>query len=194
MFLNNYLVPIQTNSSETELALLAPAIESDMPVNWTCAWNNIWNKMDGDCQSIIKLVYQNQIWGLMRYGIYPYPGEPLFLEIEHLETNPTSIGQVANRVIKPIGKWLIWYAIQEALKLCNISDNDPLVILVSLEQAFKYYRDTIEMEYVGATTIAPGEDGYAFRFTKKQAIAYSQRHESQWGTVRIIDPRTGNGG
>lgn len=194
MFSNSYQTPIKTNTSEGELGILTPASKLDMPINWSCAWSNIWDKMDSDCQAIIKLVYQNQIWGLMRYGIYPYPGTPKFAEIEHLEANPISTGVRANRLVSPIGKWLIWYAIQAACSSCNISDNAPLVILVSLEQAFKYYRDTIEMEYVGATTIAPGEDGYAFRFTKEQAIAYSQRHESQWGTGRIIDPRADKGG
>ena len=187
MNITDYQVSIKTNKNQTELALLTAATVSDMPVDWTCAWQNIWHKMDRDCQGIIKLVYQDRIWGLMRYGIYPYPGEPSILEIEHLETNPIAVGQQGNRLIKPIGKWLIWYAVQEALTLCNISDNDTLVILVSLEQAFNYYRDTIEMEYIGATTIAPGEDGYAFRFTKRQAIAYSQRQMRQWGRVRVID-------
>ncbi len=194
MFLNSYEITIQTNSSERELALLTPATESDMPLNWTCAWQTIWNKMDSDCQSIIKLVYQNQIWGLMRYGIYPYPGEPKFVEIEHLEANPISQVKAANRYVTPIGKWLIWYAIQGGLQNCLISDQDLLLFLVSVEQAFEYYRDTIGMEYVGEETLAPGEDGYAFKFTKRQAIAYAQKHQSQWGTGRIIDPRTDYGG
>ncbi len=194
MFLNSYEISIQTNSSETELALLTPATESDMPVNWTCAWKNIWDKMDSDCQSIIKLVYQNQIWGLMRYGIYPYPGTPNNVVIEHLEANPISQGQVINRLVKPIGKWLIWYAIQGALEACNIDNDDSLVVLISVEDAFDYYRDTIRMEYVGDVTLAPGEDGYVFRFTKKQAITYSQKHESLWGRGRIIDSKTDHGG
>ena len=194
MILNTYEIQIQSNSSERELALLTPATESDMPVNWTCAWPTIWNKKDSDCQGIIKLVYQNQIWGLMRLGIYPYPGEPKFVEIEHLEANPISRGTAANRYLAPIGKWLIWYAIQEGLENCQISDQDLLLLLVSLEEAFDYYRDTIGMEYVGESTLAPGEDGYVFRFTKKQAIAYTQKHQSQWGRGRIIDPRTDHGG
>ena len=194
MILNTYEIRIQTSSSERELALLTSATESDMPVNWTCAWQTIWNKMDSDCQGIIKLVYQNQIWGLMRYGIYPYPGIPNNLVIEHLEANPISQGQIVNRLVQPIGKWLIWYAIQKALETCNIDDNDSLLVLISLEDAFDYYRDTIKMEYVEDVTLAPGEDGYVFRFTKKQAIAYTQKHQSQWGRGRIIDPRTDHGG
>ena len=193
MLVNTYRISIQTNNKEKESAILTSASELDMAVNWSCDWRNIWQKMDNDCQTIIKLVYQQQICGLMRYGIYPYPGIPKFLEIEHLEANPRSQGKLVNRLVNPIGKWLIWYAIQTALQTCNISDNDPLVILVSLEEAFEYYRDTIGMEYLGSTTLAPGEDGYAFRFTKKQAIAYSQRHENQWGRGKIIDPTEDNG-
>ncbi|NJS16206.1 MAG: hypothetical protein HC787_02885 [Nostocaceae cyanobacterium CSU_2_110] len=194
MFSNSYQIRIKTNTTEGKLGILTPASESDMPINWSCAWSNIWKKMDSDCQAIIKLGYQNQIWGLMRYGIYPYPGTAKFVEIEYLEANPISQGQRANRLVSPIGKWLIWYAIQAACSSCNISDNAPLLILVSVEKAFDYYRDIIEMEYVGATTLAPGEDGYAFRFTKKQAIAYSQKHEGQWGTGTIIETSTNNGG
>ena len=194
MFSNSYQIRIKSNTRERELAILTPATESDLPVNWTCAWKNIWNKMDSDCQAIIKLVYQNQIWGLMRYGIYPYPGIPNNVVIEHLEANPISIGQLANRLVSPIGKWLIWYAIQGAIQTCNVDNDDSLVVLISVEEAFEYYRDTIEMEYVGDATLAPGEDGYVFRFTKQQAIAYSQRHESQWGRGTIIDPKTDHGG
>ncbi|CDN17283.1 hypothetical protein RintRC_2244 [Richelia intracellularis] len=43
-------------------------------------------------------------------------------------------------------------------------DNDPLVVLVALEQAVSYYRDKVQMEYLGCDTIAPDEEGYAFRF------------------------------
>ncbi|MGL5938784.1 MAG: hypothetical protein ACRC2S_00115 [Waterburya sp.] len=194
MFSNSYQVIIKTNSSEGELAILTPATQSDMPEEWSCDWLNIWQRMDSDCQAIIKLDYQNQIWGLMRYGIYPYPGTPKFVEIEHLEANPMSQGQRLHRLVSPIGKWLIWYAICGACSTCKVLDNAPLVILVSVEDAFEYYRDTIEMEYVGDTTLAPGEDGYAFRFTKRQAITYTQKHENQWGRGTIIDPPTSNGG
>jgi hypothetical protein len=31
------------------------------------------------------LVYLGQVLGLVRYGLYPYPGCPRFLEIEQLE-------------------------------------------------------------------------------------------------------------
>lgn len=188
MFDRSYQVKINTNTSEGESAILTPASQSDMPVDWSCDWVNIWSMMDSDCQAIIKLVYQNQIWGLMRYGIYPYPGTPNFVEIEHLEANPITQGKLVNRLVSPVGKWLIWYAIKGATSTCTVVNNVPLVVLVSLEKAMKYYRDIIEMEYVGETNLAPGEEGYAFRFSEQQAIAYSQKHESKWGSVTIIDP------
>ena len=154
MYDQSYEVKINTNASEGERAILAPASESDMCLDWTCDWSNIWATMDSDCQAIIKLVYQNQIWGLMRYGIYPYPGTPYFVEIEHLEANPITQGKLVNRLVSPVGKWLIWYAIKGATSTCTVKNNAPLVFLVSLEKAFKYYRDIIEMEYVGETSLS----------------------------------------
>ena len=107
MFDHSYQVKINLNTSESELAILTPASQSDMPVDWTCDWVRIWSAMDTDCQAIVKLEYQNQIWGLMRYGVYPYPGTPNFVVIEHLEANPTSLGKAVDRFLRPIGKWFI---------------------------------------------------------------------------------------
>lgn len=141
------------------------------------------------CQNIVKLVYEEQVWGLVRYGLYPYPGTPRFLEIEQLEANPASRGEAALRLIEPIGKWLIWYATQVGLQSCEGEANDTLIALESLESAFLYYRDIVQMQYLGPTTIAPGEDGYVFRFTRKEAAAFCRRQENQWGASTPLNSR-----
>jgi hypothetical protein len=180
-------VSIQTREMGQKTAVLTPATIEDIPNNWSFAWQRLWQVTDLDCQNIIKLLYDQQVWGFVRYGLYPYPGQPKFIEIEHLEANPISRGIDDNRLIVPIGQWLIWYATQVGLKYCSVDFDDPLVVLVSLEEALCYYRDTIGMEFLGATTIAPGEDGYAFRFNKREAISFCSRIERQWGKPSLLD-------
>lgn len=179
--IGSYLVPIRVLSTGMQTAVLTPATASDMPADWSCDWVSLWINTDFDCQNIVKLVYDNQLWGLVKYGLYPYPGSPETLEIENLETNPSNRGQLNIRLIEPVGKWLIWYATQVSLQYCSGGLNDTAIFLVSLESAIDYYRDIIEMQYIGATTIAPGEDGYAFKFSKSGATGFCQRVEAQWG-------------
>lgn len=115
--LGSYLVSVQTRETGQQTALLTSALFEDMPTDWTFDWPGLWQRTDISCQNIVKLVYQEQVWGLVRYGLYPYPGTPRFLEIEQLEANPTSRGEAAFRLIEPIGKWLQkvcytgWFAI-----------------------------------------------------------------------------------
>ncbi|MFB2877122.1 hypothetical protein [Floridanema aerugineum] len=142
---------------------------------------------DFECQNIIQLVYAEQIWGLVRYGLYPYPGSPNFLEIEQLETIPTSRGEMIERPIAPIGKWLIWYCIRVGLQYCTVSENKPLILLASLESAILYYRNVIMMEYLGPAPSAPGEDLYAFRFSPTAARTFCERQENQYGIPTHFD-------
>lgn len=117
----SYLVSVQTRETGQQTALLTSALSSDMPTDWTFDWPGLWQRTDISCQNIVKLVYQEQVWGLVRYGLYPYPGTPRFLEIEQLEANPTSRGEIALRLIQPIGKWLIWYSTKVGLQSCSHS-------------------------------------------------------------------------
>ncbi|BAZ15741.1 hypothetical protein NIES4071_76130 [Calothrix sp. NIES-4071] len=179
--IGSYQVNVQIESTQRQLALLSSATEQDMPTNWTFHWHRLWENTDFECQNIVKLSYGNQIWGLVKYGIYPYPGEPRYIEIEQLEANPISRGSLEKRFIEPVGKWLIWYAIQVGMKFCVTQPGVPLVVLVSLDDAVSYYRDKIQMEYLGTATIAPGEDGFGFRFFHQEAIEFCQKHQSTWG-------------
>lgn len=185
--IGSYQVKVRFQLTGENCAVVSPAQLQDMPNHWTFDWPGLWKRTDFDCQNIIKLVYSEQVWGLARYGIYPYPYPPQFLEIEQLEANPTSQGESNQRLIEPIGKWLIWYCTKVGLQYCSGTNNDTIVTLVSLANAISYYRDVIQMEYLDAVTIAPGEDGYAFRFSRTAATAFCQRHEAQWGVPTVLD-------
>lgn len=190
-----YQVSIQADSTIRQTALLAPAREEDLPTDWEFSWRELWQKTDFDCQGIVKLVYSEQVWGLVRFGLYPYSEppelvEPQFLEIEQLEAHPTSRGTSASRSVAPIGKWLIWYATRLSLRLCSGGSNDTPVFLVALLEAIDYYRDIIQMQDLGSTTIGPGEDGYAFKFSRAEAEAFCRRQESQWGVPTPFNPES----
>ena len=59
-------------------------------------------------------------------------------------------------------------------------DDMPSLTLVRLDSvvdAIPYYRDKVKMEGLGWTDIAPGEQGYAFKFTKQGAEEFCGRLE-----------------
>lgn len=182
-----YQVSVKIKDVNNQMAVLTPATGEDMPTDWSFDWPGFWQKTDFDCENIVKLVYEEQIWGLVRYGLYPYPGSPKFLEIEHLETNPTSRGQKTERLIEPVGKWLIWYAIQVGLRYCAEGVSDRFILLESVEDAFTYYRDIIQMQYIAPKTTPSGEDLYVFRFSREEARAFCLRQESEWTVPSFID-------
>ncbi|MFQ4143653.1 hypothetical protein [Chlorogloeopsis sp. ULAP02] len=82
--IGSYEVKVRLKSRIEQVAFLSPAKVDDMPTNWSFDWSGLWQRTDFECQNIVKLVYAGQIWGLVRYGLYPYPGSPEFLEIEQL--------------------------------------------------------------------------------------------------------------
>ncbi|MDF5721366.1 MAG: hypothetical protein PUP91_12990 [Rhizonema sp. PD37] len=168
-------------------AILEPALEEDMPDNWTFIWREIWSKTNFEYQKIIKFSYQGSILGLIRYAVYLSENDiPYLLEVLHLESVPTN-----KKLVEPIGKWLLWYAIRTGLKFCTPEENGALISLDSVEDAIAYYRDIIKMEAIGWVTIAPGEDGYAFQFTVAGARDFCERQTSTYALPRRIDFRTG---
>jgi hypothetical protein len=177
---NSYCVSIKGDKT----ALLEPAQKHEMPDRWDFAWPELWSKSNFEYQCIAKLTYEGNLWGLIRYSIYPGYNEQNLLEIEHLEANPSSRSQVENRLVEPIGKWLVWYAIQVALELGLTDSDSTLIALASVPESFDYYRDVLEMEYLGSAPSAPGEDGYAFRFTRAGAVAFCTKQEQEWGIPR----------
>jgi hypothetical protein len=187
---NSYYVPIK--GDKTALSELAQ--EHDMPNGWDFSWPELWSKTNFEYQCIVKLTYEDTLWGLARYSIYPgYNGQNL-VEIEHLEANPNSRSQVENRLVEPIGKWLVWYAIQVALELGLTDSDSTLIALASVPESFDYYRDVLEMDYLGPAPSAPGEDGYAFRFTRAGAVAFCAKQEQEWGIPRKIESSASESG
>ena len=85
------------------------------------------------------------------------------------------------RSVNPVGFWLLWYAIQIGLQYCVGEADRSLIRLDSLEDAIPYYRDKVKMEGLGWTNIAPGESGYAFRFTQQRAQEFGSRIEQEYG-------------
>jgi hypothetical protein len=72
--LHRYTVNVLDQKGVVQKAVLEPAIEEDMPTDWTCHWVNFWNRADFDCEAIIKLSYQGTLLGLVRLALYPYTG------------------------------------------------------------------------------------------------------------------------
>jgi hypothetical protein len=184
MSLNSYGIQVLTPSGMVLEAVLEPATAKDMPIDWTCNWVNFWNKADFDCEAIIKLSYQGNLLGLIRFALYPYtetglPSTIEYVEILHLETLSRR-----DRHVHPVGFWLIWYAVRIALDFCTGEADGTLVKLDAIKAAIPYYRDKVMMEGLGWITIAPREEGYAFRFTKQGATAFLNRQQSTYGIPR----------
>ncbi|WP_210391439.1 hypothetical protein [Synechococcus sp. PCC 7502] len=159
-----------------------------MPTTWNFFWKDLWNSTDFEYQGIVKISCDGLLWGLVRYSVFPLNDHQNILEVEHLESNPISRGTLDNRLVAPIGQWLMWYVSKVALQYCPCNNDDPLLILSSLETATDYYRDVIKLEYIGVAPSAPGEDLYAFRFTRDKATEFCKSHERKWGRPSRIDP------
>jgi hypothetical protein len=146
----------------------------------TCDWLYFWSRLDSDCEAIVKLEAEGSVQGLIHIALYPYPlqaNRPEYLEIIHIETI-----QSPNRLVTPVGLYLIWYAAKTSLDFdCTGNDDGSIIELDALESAIDYYRDKVMMEGRGCRSIAPGEEGYAFRFSQAQAIEFCTRIEQQYG-------------
>lgn len=165
-------------------AYLEPADESDMPANWTFDWKNFWKRADWYCEAFIKLSYKGEILGLVRFALYPAHTDSDFeyLEILHLETVPRN-----KRTVNPVGFWLIWYACLIGIRCCSGQKDETLIRLDSVERSIPYYEDKVTMDPLGYSQLAPGEDGYAFRFTKEGAKSFCGRQTHIYGCpVKIL--------
>ena len=155
--MHSYTVKVTDNIGAAQYEVLEPAIQEDMPTDWTCNWVNFWNRADFGCEAIIKLSSQGRLLGLLRFALYPYiePYDPKnfeYVEILQLETLPRK-----ERLLQPIGLWLIWYAVQIALDFCPGQTDGTLLRLDATKAAISYYREKVMMEGLGWVTIAPGK-------------------------------------
>jgi hypothetical protein len=182
---NTYQVKL---SDTNQIICLSPATQKDIlsaSKSLNCDWLNFWQNLDASCEVIIKLECCGIVQGLIHIALYPYPladGKPEYLEIIALEAT-----QVPHRFVKPVGLYLIWYATKTSLVSdCTGNDDGSIVELDSLESAIDYYENQVRMEGKGCVTLGPYEDGYAFRFSKEQAITFCNRIEQRYGIPETI--------
>ncbi len=176
-------VPIRNRDQSISYALISKAKQVDMPLDWQCDWNRLFLDLEEDYyEGIVKIKYQNVLLGLVKYTFYPNPPDHIeFLEINHLEALPKP-----SRKAHPIGRWLIWYVCNLALNYCSLESSAKILFLNSVGNAFTFYRDTIRMEYIEPVTLAPGEDGYAFRFNRRDAQNFCENLEKTYGCPAVL--------
>lgn len=193
----SYLVPVRDSTGLVIKAFVGPADREDLPIDWAFDWLYIWDRSEFNCQTVVKMAVNGNLWGLMRYSLFPFPSaKPNFLLLEELEAHPArrpSESYAYKRLpppppspyVSPIGKWLIWHACRTALDYCNL-EQDPLLVLEAKADAVDYYSDTIKMTMVSQTVRAIGEDSHAFHFSRNQADAFCVRQRTQHGNPAQI--------
>ncbi|NEP45698.1 MAG: hypothetical protein F6K35_43425 [Okeania sp. SIO2H7] len=129
---------------------------------------------------------------MVNYGIFDRQADgpnklETFVLIENLEANPRSRGKKMDRLLEPIGKWLIWYCVKIGLEKC--SGNQTVLFLISRPESVGYYLDKISMELRDVIRLEEGEV-YAFGLSRSLALEYLQRQEREWGTPRRADERS----
>lgn len=171
-------------------AYLAEANERDIAEisalqDFSCDWKALWENADFDCEALVKMTHQSQIQGIVKFGLYPYPatdGTPEFVEILNIESLTED-----RKTVYPVGYWLIWYAVKICLEVGCSGDSsggdssDSVLFLISVELAIPYYQDKVKMEGLHWTSLGTEEEGYAFRFSKGQAIKFLNRIENEYG-------------
>ena len=72
----SYRVRVVERSGIELDADLEPALEEDMPSrsspDWTFDWRGFWQNADFDCEAIVKLSCRGEVFGLVRFGLYPF--------------------------------------------------------------------------------------------------------------------------
>ncbi len=173
---------INMQGGNKTVACLNPCQEEDILSLDINDWQKFWYGADWDCECMVKLTFRGRILGLIHFALYPYP--PINNIAEYLEILHIECAKKQGRSITPIGFWLIWYATMITLSYCQGNSSGSIVELDAVEDAIDYYRDKVKMEEIGWTTIAPGEDGYAFKFSKSSAQEFCQRIADKYGIPR----------
>jgi hypothetical protein len=183
--LPTYKVKILKDNLVKDYAYLEEANQYDINEisrlpDFQCNWARLWDITDFDCEALVKLIYQGEIQGIIKFALYPYPppsGIPEFTEILNIESLPKE-----TRRVHPVGLWLIWYAVTMCLEYgCSGDSNGSVLLLTSVESAIPYYQDKVKMEGLKWDTISPYEEGYAFRFSNGQAVEFLSEIKSRYG-------------
>ncbi|AFZ26954.1 hypothetical protein Cylst_4902 [Cylindrospermum stagnale PCC 7417] len=185
--IGSYEVSVKFLGIRQQIGIVTQALAEDMPTDWTFPWTDLWRTCNSEKMNIVKLSTGKELWGLVRFAIHPNLDKPSLVLIDTLEANPVSRGSNADRLLEPIGKWLLWYCADLALQRCS-GDEEKLLYLFSKAKTFVYYKDKARMEYVNTVELGPGEKVHAFKFSRQSATAFSRNLENLWGTPRPINP------
>jgi len=172
-------VPITLNSnSKNDYAILMPINESDELITgkWLFPWEDeIRQSAKSEKRILVKFEYDEKILGLVSYVL---GGSQKALVIEHLETKQN----VQDRLVEPIGRWLLWYCYKVGTSFCLKADekNTPLILVFSKPRAFNYYQERIGMMYKNSIRLEQGEV-YAFTDSRIRAEKYIQSLIMQYG-------------
>jgi hypothetical protein len=194
MALPRYQVTLEDQSGSIGQAELTEATQDDMPSlkRGECEfyWESFWEKADFQYQAIVKLTLNGKCLGLVHFSAFNDSVEdieelknksPEYIFIDYLERIDKQTSY------KPVGLWLIWYVVNMALSLCTGDCHETLILLHSLSEAIPYYEKQVMMEGMNWVTLAPGEEGYAFRFTKQGAKQFCDRIQQRYSPAKFFE-------
>jgi hypothetical protein len=123
-----------TQGGKQQAGVLALAQKEDIPSDWTMDWLGIWKSRGSEGTTIAKLSVNKSVVGLVEYAV-SQTDLKYVLFVNHIETRPDSVGTNANRFVKPVGQWLLWYCVNLILGSCK--DQDPVITLFAVSRAFR---------------------------------------------------------
>jgi hypothetical protein len=172
-------VPITLKvNGEKSYALLIPINDFDKPItgNWSFPWEDeIRKSAKSEKRILVKLEYEKKVLGLVSYI---FDKSRNIVIVEHLESQKN----MQDRLIDPVGKWLLWYCYRVSLDFCLGEElsNKPLILLYSTSKAFRYYKEKIKMTYNDSIRLGEGEV-HVFTDSRKRSEEYVQSLIRQYG-------------
>jgi hypothetical protein len=187
-YIGTWRVPVIRQKLQADIAILGPAESIDMSAPYFhFHWEQIWHKTLFGWEGIVKLTHEERVLGLMQFALQPDQEpeddqfipikQPGFLEVVYLE----ACQGTEDRLIDPVGKWLLWYAVQIAFRYCEGSSNGSILGLFSRSEACDYYRNQLQMEYGSFTTLQQSIETTPFKFTRARAEDYCERLYREYG-------------
>ena len=199
-----YQVLVKTKESVPLAGIVGPASRENLPEDWDFEWPYIWDRTDFSGQSIITLSVEGVIWGVVKFGLYPYGAAgvcPEVMVIEQIEAHPSRNKRRSPFLkppppspapapyIDPVGRWLIWYACQIALDNCHPEEGKPLIVLSAVFDAVDYYIDIIGMKMADDNISSYEEDGYGFSFDTDEAEDFWSMQHVSFGKPQQVSGR-----
>jgi hypothetical protein len=172
-------VPIILKASgEQSYAILIPISDDDKPITgiWLFPWEDeIRKSAKSEQRILVKLEYESKVLGLVSYIV---SGNRNSLIVEYLEAKRN----LEDRLVEPIGKWLLWYCYSVGISFCSGTDieNNPLILVFSKPKSFNYYKEIIGLTYKKSISLGQSEV-YAFTDSRKRAKEYIQSVIAQYG-------------